>query len=90
MGLSSVSRRSSPASCSRPWRRGIWRFAKHQRSRYGEYRSYENPAFHDRSNYIDIQYLYTRTIVKEKRIKLEYVPTKEILADLLMKSLPRI
>ena len=47
-----------------------------------------NPVFHDRSKHIDIQYHYTRDLVKEKRIKLEYVPTKDMLADLLTKSLP--
>jgi hypothetical protein len=49
----------------------------------------KNPVFHDRSKHIDIQYHYTRGLVKEKRIHLEYIPTSEMLADLLTKPLPR-
>jgi hypothetical protein len=43
----------------------------------------KSPVFHDRSKHIDIQYHYARDLVKEGRIKLEDVPTKDILADLL-------
>jgi len=49
----------------------------------------KNPVFHDRSKHIDIQYHYTRDLVKEDKIKLKYIPTKDMLADLLTKSLPR-
>ena len=49
----------------------------------------KNPVFHDRSKHIDIQYHYTCNLVKEKRIQLEYIPTSNMLADLLTKALPR-
>jgi transposase InsO family protein len=49
----------------------------------------KNPVFHDRSKHIHIQYHYTRDLVKEKRISLNYIPTKEMVADLLTKALPR-
>jgi len=48
-----------------------------------------NPVFHDRSTRIDIQYHFTRDLVKEQMIHLEYIPTKDMLADLLTKSLSR-
>lgn len=48
-----------------------------------------NPVFHNRSKHIDIQYHYTRELVKAGSIGLAYLPTKEMLADLLTKSLPR-
>lgn len=45
----------------------------------------KNPVlFHDRSKNIDVQYRYTRSLVKAGRISLDYVPTKEVLADLLI------
>jgi UPF0288 family protein (methanogenesis marker protein 3) len=40
--------------------------------------------------HIDIEYHYTLDLVKEKKIQLEYIPTNEMLADLLTKSLPRV
>ena len=49
-----------------------------------------NPVFHDRSKHIDIQYHYTRNLIREKRIQLDYVPTSEMLADLLTKPLARV
>ena len=49
----------------------------------------KNPVFHDRSKHIDIQYHFTRDLIKNKRISLNYVPTKEMSADLLTKALPR-
>ena len=48
----------------------------------------KNPVFHDRSKHIDIQYHFTRDLIKNKRISLNYIPTKEMSADLLTKALP--
>ena len=47
----------------------------------------KNPVFHDCSKHIDIQYHYMRDLVKEKQITLNYMPTKEMVADLLTKAL---
>jgi len=49
----------------------------------------KNPVFHDLSRHIDIQYHYTRELIRNGRIALNYVPTADMLADLLTKSLPR-
>jgi Reverse transcriptase (RNA-dependent DNA polymerase) len=48
-----------------------------------------NPVFHDRSKHIDIQYHFARDLIRAGRISLNYVPTADMLADLLTKSLPR-
>ena len=48
-----------------------------------------NPVFHDRPKHVDIQYYYTRDLVKQEKIQLKYVPTQDMLADVLTKSLPR-
>ena len=48
-----------------------------------------NPVFHNRSKHIDVQYHYARELVKAGNIDRAYMPTKEMLADLLTKSLPR-
>jgi hypothetical protein len=50
----------------------------------------KNPVFHDRSKHVDIQYHYTRDLVRKGRIHLEYLSTKDMVADILTKSLPRI
>jgi hypothetical protein len=47
----------------------------------------KNPVFHDRSKHIDIQYHYTRDLVKQEKIQLNYIPTQDMLADILTKSL---
>ena len=49
----------------------------------------KNPVFHDQSKHIDIQYHFTWDLVKGKWISLNYIPTKEMSADLLTKALPR-
>jgi len=50
----------------------------------------KNPVFHDRSKHIGIQYHYTRLLFKSGVIDLQYLPTKEMLADVLTKPLPRV
>ena len=49
----------------------------------------KNPIFHDRSRHIDIQYHYTRELVRQERIQLNHIPTKDMLVDVLTRSLPR-
>jgi hypothetical protein len=50
----------------------------------------KNPVFHDRSKHIHIQYHYTWDLIKEKHISLNYIPTKEMIADILTKALPHV
>jgi len=50
----------------------------------------KNLVFYDRSKHVDIQYHFTRDLVKKQRIYLEYIPTKDMLADLLTKTLPHV
>jgi hypothetical protein len=47
----------------------------------------ENPKGHSRSKHIGVQYHYTRQLVEYKKIKLDYCPTKDMLADVLTKPL---
>ena len=47
-----------------------------------------DPVFHDESKQIDIQCYFTRDLTEEERLSINYVPTQEMVADLLTKSLP--
>ena len=47
----------------------------------------ENPEDHARSKHIDVQYHYTRQLVEYGKIKLDYCPTRDMLADTLTKPL---
>ena len=47
----------------------------------------ENPEDHARSKHIDVQYHYTRQLVEYRKIKLDYCPTRDMLADALTKPL---
>lgn len=47
----------------------------------------ENPGFQKKSKRIAIKYHYTRDLIKEKEIRLEYKPTAEMIADGLTKPL---
>jgi hypothetical protein len=47
----------------------------------------ENPEGHSRSKHIDVQYHYSRQLVEYGKIKLDYCPTDEMLADVLTKPL---
>ena len=49
----------------------------------------ENSVFRDRSRHIDTHHHFTCGRVKERRFHVEYIPTKDMLEDLLTKSLPR-
>ena len=49
----------------------------------------QNPVYHSRTKHIEIKHHYVRETIQNKHIKLEYCPTKEMIADLLTKPLPR-
>lgn len=47
----------------------------------------ENPESHSRSKHIGVQYHYSRQLIEYKKIKLNYCPTEDMLADVLTKPL---
>ena len=47
----------------------------------------ENPEGHSRSKHISVQYHYSRQLVEYKKIKLDYCPSEDMLADVLTKPL---
>lgn len=47
----------------------------------------KNPEHHSRTKHIDIQYHYVRECVQNGLARLEFVPTKEQIADILTKAL---
>lgn len=49
-----------------------------------------NPRFHDRSEHVDIRYYFIRENVANKLLQFEYIPTSQLWADILTKSLPKI
>ena len=49
----------------------------------------KNPVMHSKEKHILIKYHFVREQVVEKNIKLEYVGTKEQIADIFTKPLPR-
>ena len=48
-----------------------------------------NPRFHKRTKHIDVAYHFVREKVNDKSIKVSYCPTDQMLADIMMKRLPR-
>ena len=49
-----------------------------------------NPVMHKRSKHIDTKLHFIRERVENKEVKIHYVPTEEMTADLLTKSLARV
>ena len=49
----------------------------------------KKPMMHSKMKHIPIKYHFLREQVAEKNIKVEYVGTKEQVADIFTKSLPR-
>jgi hypothetical protein len=49
----------------------------------------KNPVFHDRSKHIDTRYHFIRDCIEENRVTLEFIGTKDQLADILTKALGR-
>eukprot|EP00253_Pinus_taeda_P016932 PITA_16932 len=49
----------------------------------------KNPVMHSKTKHIPIKYHFLREQVIEEKVKLEYVPSKEQVADILTKPLPK-
>ena len=49
----------------------------------------KNPQFHGRTKHIAIKYHFIRDLVSDGVVELKYCPTKQMVADLLTKGLPR-
>ena len=49
----------------------------------------KNPGLHSKTKHIPIKYHFLREQVAQKVVKLEYVPTKEQIADIFTKPLAR-
>ena len=49
----------------------------------------KNPKDHNRTKHIDIKYHYTRQVIETKEMKVEYIPTGQMVADTLTKGLPK-
>lgn len=50
----------------------------------------KNPVYHDRSKHIDTRYHFIRGCVEEGKIIVDYIRTKDQLANILMKPLGQI
>ena len=49
----------------------------------------KNPMMHSKTKHISIKYHFVRELVQEKEIRLEYVHTKEQVANIFTKPLPK-
>jgi len=49
----------------------------------------KNPKFHERTKHIGVRYHFVRDACERNAIRTTYVPTSEITADIMTKSLPR-
>lgn len=48
----------------------------------------KNSIFHSKTKHIDIRAHFIRQALQDKRLKLKYLPTQEMIADILTKALP--
>ena len=49
----------------------------------------KNSTFHDRTKHIAVRHHFIRDEIEEQRIRVEYIPTGDQVADVLTKALPR-
>ena len=49
----------------------------------------KNPVMHSKTKHIAIKYHFVRELVQDKEIRLEYVHSKEQIADIFTKPLPK-
>ena len=49
----------------------------------------KNPVFHSRTKHIGVHYNFTKDLVVNKEIQIEYVPTENMIADIFTKALDR-
>ena len=49
----------------------------------------KNPVMHAKTKHIAIKYHYVRELVEDKEVKMEYINTKEQIADIFTKPLPK-
>ena len=49
----------------------------------------KNLVMHTKTKHIAIKYHYVRKLVQDKEVKMEYVNTKEKIADIFTKALPK-
>ena len=49
----------------------------------------KNPMMYTKKKHMAIKYHYLRELVQEKEVRMEYVNTKEQLADIFTKALPK-
>ena len=50
----------------------------------------KNPEHHGRMKHMDLRYFWLRDVVEKGLIRLEYIPTDDMVADILTKSLHRL
>ena len=50
----------------------------------------KNPAFHSKTKHIDVRYHYIQMSIEKKWIKINHVPSKEKLVDIIMKALGKV
>ena len=49
----------------------------------------KNLVMHEKTKHIAIKYHYVRELVEDKQVKMEYIHTKEQIADIFTKPLPK-